>query len=98
MSAGVLRLATWRAGRSGLTGKLLDPITLRPRPAQQVAEQLLSHVWPALEANGDAVQIDRAWQDLRAQGTGADFQRQVWKDSGELAEVVRQSLRRTMEL
>jgi carboxylate-amine ligase len=98
VSAGVLRLATWRAGRSGLAGKLLDPITLRPRPAQQVAEQLLSHVWPALEANGDAVQIDRAWQDLRAQGTGADFQRQVWKDSGELAEVVRQSLRRTMEL
>ena len=98
VSAGLLRLATWRAGRSGLAEDLLDPFTVQPRPAPEVMEHLLEHVRPALEAAGDAGQVDRAWQDLRARGTGADFQRRVWAESGDLSEVVRQSLTRTMDL
>jgi glutamate---cysteine ligase / carboxylate-amine ligase len=97
VSAGLLRLATWRAGRSGLTGDLLDPVSLGPRPAQEVIEQLLAHVRPALEETGDAAEVDRAWQDLQARGTGADFQRRVWQESGDLAEVVRQSAARTID-
>jgi carboxylate-amine ligase len=97
-STGVLRLANWRAGRSGLTGDLLDPFNVRPRPAHVVIEQLLGHVWPALEESGDAVMVGRAWQELRARGSGADFQRRVWEESGDLTEVVRQSLIRTMDL
>jgi glutamate---cysteine ligase / carboxylate-amine ligase len=98
VSAGLLRLATWRAGRSGLAGDLLDPFTARPRPAEAVTEQLLSHVWPELEAAGDTDQVDCAWRDLRARGTGADFQRRVWQESGDLTEVVRQSLTETLAL
>jgi glutamate---cysteine ligase / carboxylate-amine ligase len=98
ISAGLLRLATWRAGRSGLGEDLLEPFTLRPRPAHAVTEQLLEHIWPALEAAGDADQVSRGWRDLRARGTGADFQRSVWAESGDLSEVVRQSLTRTMDL
>ena len=98
VSAGLLRLATWRAGRSGLAGDLLEPVTLQPRPAHLVVEQLLDHVRPALEAADDAEHVDRAWRDLRVRGTGADFQRRVWQESGDLTEVVRQSLLRTMEL
>jgi carboxylate-amine ligase len=94
----VLRLANWRAGRSGLTGDLLDPFTVRPRPAHVVAEQLLHHVGPALEEAGDTALVGRAWQELRARGTGADFQRRVWQKSGDLTEVVRQSLTKTMDL
>jgi carboxylate-amine ligase len=97
VSSGLLRLATWRAGRSGLAGELLDPLALRPRPAHEVAEQLLEHVGPALRACGDAEEVADAWQNLRTRGTGADFQRQVWQDSGDLAEVVRQSVRRSTE-
>jgi carboxylate-amine ligase len=98
ISVGMLRLATWRAGRSGLDGDLLDPFTLRPRPAHVVVEQLLDHVRPALEAARDAGQVDHAWRDLRERGTGADLQRRVWEESGDLAEVVRESLIRTMDL
>ena len=98
VSAGLLRLATWRAGRSGLAGDLLDPFTVHSRPAHAVVEQLLEHVWPALEAAGDAGQVDRAWRNLRARGTGADFQRRVFAESGDFGEVVRQSLTRTMDL
>jgi carboxylate-amine ligase len=98
VSAGLLRLATWRAGRSGLGGDLLEPFTLRPRPAHVVIEQLLEHVRPALEAAGDAGRVDSAWQELRARGTGADFQRRIWEESGDLSEVVRQSSARTMDL
>jgi carboxylate-amine ligase len=97
VSTGVLRLATWRAGRSGLAGDLLDPFTLRPRPAHEVTDQLLDHVRPALKETGDEAQVDSAWQDVKARGTGADFQRQVWEDSGDLAEVVRQSSTRTID-
>jgi glutamate---cysteine ligase / carboxylate-amine ligase len=97
VSAGLLRQATWRAGRSGLGGDLLDPVTLLPRPAHAVTEQLLDHIRPALEAAGDAGQVDRGWQDLTARGTGADFQRGIWDETGDLAEVVRQSSSRTMD-
>ena len=98
VSAGLLRLATWRAGRSGLGGDLLEPFTLRPRPAYLVVEQLLEHVRPALEAAGDAGQVARAWRELRVRGTGADFQRRIREESGGLSEVVRQSLSRTTDL
>ena len=43
VSTGLLRLASWRAGRSGLGGELLDPLTALPRPAYAVVEQLLEH-------------------------------------------------------
>jgi carboxylate-amine ligase len=97
VSAGLLRLATWRAGRSGLTEQLLDPATLQPRPAAEVIEQLLSHVRPALQRSGDTDEVAHRWQDLRSRGTGADFQRRVMQDSGDLAEVVRQSVRTSTE-
>ena len=37
----VLRLAAWRAGRSGLTGDLVHPRTGRPAPAAEVVAALL---------------------------------------------------------
>ncbi len=53
ISIGLLRLASWRAGRYGLGDELIDPVTTRPRPAYVVVEQLLEHAGQALRANGD---------------------------------------------
>ena len=96
ISAGLLRLASWRAGRSGLDDELLDPVTALPRPAYAVVEQVLDHAAGALRASGDEDLVARSWQDLRQRGTGADVQRRVWGASGDLAEVVREAVARTV--
>jgi carboxylate-amine ligase len=95
-SIGLLRLASWRAGRYGLGDQLLDPVTSRPRPAYAVVEQLLDHVAGALRSAGDEGLVARGWRDLRQRGTGADAQRRVWAASGDLSEVVRAAVQRTV--
>ncbi len=49
----LLRLAAWRAGRSGLDGVLLDPCSWRPAPATDVLGRLVTHLTPALDDAGD---------------------------------------------
>lgn len=53
MPTSLLRLATWRASRSGLDGELVDPRSGRPAPAQRVLLDLLAHLEPALSDTGD---------------------------------------------
>ena len=48
----LLRLAAWRAGRSGLDELLLHPVSMRPEPAEDVVRALLEHVGDALEDTG----------------------------------------------
>ena len=91
VSTDLLRLASWRAGRSGLAGDLLDPATARPRPARQVVGQLLDHVGPALRATGDLDRVSARSAHLLDQGTGADWQRAVYARSGNLRDVVLQA-------
>jgi carboxylate-amine ligase len=86
--AALVRLATWRAGRSGLADVLLHPSDLRPRAAHQVVDDLVEHVRPALEAAGDLGLVKTLIADLVDRGTGAARQRQVLARTGRLAEVV----------
>ncbi|WUH57410.1 glutamate-cysteine ligase family protein [Streptomyces sp. NBC_00442] len=44
ISSGLLRLASWRAARSGLNGTLVDPRTMREEPAAAVVAALLDQV------------------------------------------------------
>jgi carboxylate-amine ligase len=85
----LLRLASWRAGRSGLTGELVHPRTGRPAPAAEVVRALLDHVRPALAAAGDEERITHGVAALLGRGTGADLQRRVHTATGDLAAVVR---------
>lgn len=91
----VLRLASWKAGREGLEGELLDPHTHRPAPAKVVVESLLRHVEPALRRNGDwgiaAAHVER----LLTSGTGATRQRRTYARTGRLLDVVAQAVRVT---
>jgi len=84
---GLVRMATWRAARSGLVGQLLDPLTSRPQGAAQVVGTLLEHVGPALVEAGDLDRVTAAWAELRQRGTGAAAQR-AWTAERGLAEMV----------
>ncbi len=89
MSTEVLRLAAWRAGRSGLTGDLVHPLTGRPTPAADVLTALLDHLRPALADAGDGQRVGDGLATLLRRGTGAQLQRRVHRETGDLTAVVR---------
>lgn len=84
----MLRLATWQAGREGLEGRLLDPVTHRPLSAREVLTGLVDHVRPALEANGDLDLVKERLEHVLAEGNGAVRQRAVLAKTNRLGDVV----------
>src|SRR5699024_12116598 len=84
----LLRLATWKAGRYGLSGDLLDPVTSLPRPAGAVLDDLHRYVRPALAAAGDEDLVEDGLGRLLRTGTGADRQRRILAQSGDRRDVV----------
>lgn len=95
-SAALLRLAAWRASRSGLTGALVRPSTHRPAAARDVIEELLAHVEEALKDAGDLAFVRGGVERLLACGTGARWQREVHQRGGPAA-VVREAVARTRQ-
>jgi len=95
--AQLLRLAAWRAGRSGLTGDLVHPRTSRPAPAAEVVGALLAHVRPALADAGDEQRVGDGLAAMLRRGTGADLQRRVHQETGgDLGAVVRAAVELTV--
>ena len=78
----VLRLAIWRAGRSGIDDTLLMPHDWRPVAAAAVVDALIAHVAPALTDAGDLPTVHELWRDLRARRPGAHHQRLAYRDAG----------------
>ncbi|MFI2436075.1 glutamate--cysteine ligase [Streptomyces sp. NPDC018693] len=87
-SVSLLRLADWRAARTGLTGELLHPVTMRRAPAETVVRALLDHVGEALADSGDLDRARASCAGLLARGSGAQVQRAVWERTGSLRDVV----------
>jgi carboxylate-amine ligase len=71
----LLRAATWRAARSGLDGCLIDPLTLRALPAEDVVRALFAHTRAALEELGDWPVVSELGEALLANGPSARRQR-----------------------
>jgi carboxylate-amine ligase len=71
----LLRLASWRASRSGVDGVLLDPCSWLPLPAADVLGRLVTHVAPALEEAGDLGEVRERLAEVLRRGTGARAQR-----------------------
>jgi len=92
----LIRLAGWRASRSGLEAELLDPRTMRPAPALEVIDGLLEHVTEALEDSGDHADVIELRDALLSRGTGARQQRAMFRETGQLADVVAECARRTV--
>lgn len=93
--AELLRAAGWRAGRSGLTGELLSPASMRPLPAREVIGELVAHVRPALQDAGDLEPVLDGLRRVWERGTGADTQR-GWAAEGGPAAVVDGAARLTL--
>ncbi|MFN2496136.1 MAG: glutamate--cysteine ligase [Pseudonocardiaceae bacterium] len=91
----LLRLATWRAGRSGLDGDLLDPAG-RPAPAEQVVRRLIEQVTPALQGLGELDTVEDLLTALLRRGNGATAQRRVYRSRQGLADVVTHAVARTV--
>ncbi|MET9803100.1 glutamate--cysteine ligase [Streptomyces sp. NPDC006368] len=92
----LLRLATWRAARSGLEDQLIHPVTMRPAPAEAVVRALFDHVRDALEDTGDVLPAQEALAALLKGGNGARVQREMFERSGSLRDVVAECVRRTL--
>lgn len=89
VSADLLRLATWRAGRSALDGELLDPYHCRPRPAAEVIAALLDHVGPALRDCGDEELVLSGLRRINDRGVGATTQRRLAEQTHDLSDLTR---------
>ncbi len=77
----VLRGASWRAGRWGLQGTLVNPLTGAPEPAADVVGALVAQLAPVLAEQGETGLVAGLWSQLRARGSGAVEQR-AWAGSG----------------
>lgn len=91
----LLRLATWRASRHGLEGDLLDPGTWQPHPAPRVVAALLEHLGPALRDAGDEVLAQTGTDRVLRHGTGAALQREAYRRTRSLGDVVAEAVRTT---
>ncbi|MFD3720691.1 glutamate--cysteine ligase [Streptomyces sp. NPDC058674] len=97
IGTGLLRLASWRAGRSGLDGPLLHPATMRETSAASAVEALYQHVRQALVDHGDDALVREGIARLTERGNGARIQRELLRTGGDLAEVVTHCARITAE-
>ncbi|WP_457965030.1 glutamate--cysteine ligase [Arthrobacter sp. D1-29] len=86
--AEMLRLASWRASRFGLSGDLIHPVHNRPSPARECVEALLSHTRDALSDAGDLTFVTDTVARILAEGNGAERQMAVFSRTGNLRNVV----------
>jgi glutamate---cysteine ligase / carboxylate-amine ligase len=93
----LIRMASWRASRSGLGGQLLDPSSGRPRPAAEVVESLFDHVRSAAADLGDEDRLRLGLDQLLARGPGASWQRAAYAQSGSLPKMILEAADRTLQ-
>ena len=93
--AELLRAATWRAARSGLSGELVDPMSGKPVPAADAVGALVEHVRAALTANGDLEWVERQVATVLRRGNGAIEQLGWRAQDADDDEVVRRAVART---
>jgi glutamate---cysteine ligase / carboxylate-amine ligase len=91
----LLRLAAWRASRSGLDDDLLNPVTGLPEQAATVVGLLIDHCRDALDDAADTDAVTEMLSSLLARGNGASFQRAAFRQSGRLADVVNSAVAAT---
>ena len=94
-SVSLLRMAAWRAARSGLAEELLHPATMRRLPAETVVASLLEHTGQALTDSDDLERARVGCAQLLDDGTGARIQRTLLEQTGSLREVVTACTRHT---
>ncbi|TDD62092.1 carboxylate-amine ligase [Actinomadura rubrisoli] len=94
----LLRLAMWRASRSGLRGDLLHPVTRRAAPASTVVHALLEHLAPALDRLGDLETATRLLHGVLERGNGAQLQRAVYARTRDVTAIVGDAVGHTVKV
>jgi glutamate---cysteine ligase / carboxylate-amine ligase len=84
----LLRAATWRAARYGIGGDLVDVEAGEAMSAPEVIRRLLQRLRPALIDLGDWDEVSELVGRVLAEGTGADRQRRVLAETGDLRRVL----------
>lgn len=84
----LIRAAHWRAARYGLEGDLIDVGTGCAVPAHQMVEKFLAFVRPSLEEYGEWDEVSSIVRETMQRGTGATRQREAYKRTGRLEDVV----------
>ncbi len=92
-----LRVAGWRAARTGLAGDLVHPVDGTLVTARAVFDATVDLTRDALTEAGDLERVQELFEKLVVRGTGAVRQRRVHEDRGDLAAVVEDLARRTEE-
>lgn len=87
----LLRAASWRASRFGITGRLVHPEALELVSAREAIASLVDHVRPALEHAGDLDVVQSVVERLLARGNGAVQQRRAFERGGGLPAVVEET-------
>ncbi|MFJ9831596.1 YbdK family carboxylate-amine ligase [Streptomyces sp. NPDC101169] len=82
-----LRAASWRAARSGLEGRLVDPVSRLAAPAGTVLTGMLARLRPALEASGDWDTVHALLEEALSLGSAAHRLRRTARAGGLLAGV-----------
>lgn len=95
VDTGVLRAWSWQASASGTEGPLVSPVTGAPAPAAEVVGELLAHVGPVLEDQGELAAVEDGTAAVLRGGTGARHQRAAWAVRADPADVVRAALAAT---
>lgn len=95
VSALQLRLASWRASRSGVQDELLHPLLGVPCAASEAVAALLEHADAALASSEERHEVARVLEQILAEGSGAERQRRVMRQTGSIAAVVGDALERT---
>ncbi|WP_245907417.1 carboxylate-amine ligase [Leucobacter massiliensis] len=88
----VLRLAMWAASADGLRGRLVDPRSGAEVPAEAALDALLQRTAPVLRDSGELDRVAEIVAGIVARGTGAERQRRVLREQGDLGAVVRDAI------
>ena len=91
----LMRVASWRASRYGLTGQLVHPAKFGLAPVRGVVEALIDHTRDALDDAGDREFVEDAFEHVLSRGNGAGRQRAVYESKGDLKAVVKDLRERT---
>ncbi|MCP9493528.1 MAG: carboxylate-amine ligase [Pyrinomonadaceae bacterium MAG19_C2-C3] len=86
----------WRAVRYGLGGKMIDFGKQTEVPARDLIMELLEFVDDVLDDLGSRKEVEHIHTILE-RGTSADEQLRVYEETGDLKEVVKMLIERTME-
>jgi carboxylate-amine ligase len=87
----LIRQNKWRACRYGMDARLVDPQTLKSIPARAVVHELLDRLEPRAHELGCMPQL-RIARSMAEEPTGSNLQLEIYRKSGDLAEVVKQML------